>query len=521
MFCDWPPKKLAKKTNPDRICWQEKASKKFLQPMVFYKRKDMTIDFHKLPRTVVTVDAQLVTGRFEAWRHTIGHGAVNSMPLPGKVLEGTRKLKPRLMRVFLQEYFDIYPEHGVFNWTKLDAYMDSFAQTGTKLLATINFKPRVLFPEMNHDIWRPNNVEEYQNLIYQLVRRYSVEKPIVTHWEHANEGDIGWWGGCPFRFGSIEESFEFYQMLLKPIQEAFPQAKVGGPCPGDFKEVPGFIELCARHGTQLDFVTYHGYTSDLSTYQSMAEKLSAVLDKFPGNRPELMMDEWNQSFPPNFSDGLNLSEMSPTSPIPEAYDLLSVEEMAMQGRRAATAAKIMLTLQGTRLDWSFYFLLWDNCMFNDEFSAFFSAEWAQMVMYQHWNEKPHRFGLFSESGKVRPQYFVFQMFSRMGEEKLQSASPLPDLTAFSARENGRISVMLINYDPAESQDRIVKVHFSHLKTGRRRLKALRIDDGKRWSEEMLELLPVDERLVDVLPDFEYQFFSPADSVLLVTLDESH
>ena len=106
----------------------------------------MTIDYTKLPRTIVNVDTQIVTGRFEAWRHTIGHGAVNSLPLPEKVIQGTSKLKPRLMRVFLQEYFDIYPAHGVFNWTKLDAYMDSFARTGTKLLATINFKPLVLFP---------------------------------------------------------------------------------------------------------------------------------------------------------------------------------------------------------------------------------------------------------------------------------------------------------------------------------------------------------------------------------------
>jgi len=58
-----------------------------------------------------------------------------------------------------------------------------------------------------------------------------------------------------------------------------------------------------------------------------------------------------------------------------------------------------------------------------------------------------------------------------------------------------------------------------LKPGPRRLKAYRIDDAQRWSDETLELLPVDERLVDVLPDFEYQFYSPADSVLLVTLEE--
>ena len=476
----------------------------------------MTIDYTKLPRTIVNVDTQVVTGRFEAWRHTIGHGAVNSLPLPGKVIEGTSKLKPRLMRVFLQEFFDIYPKHGVFNWRKLDAYMDSFARTGTKLLATINFKPLVLFPEINQDIWRPNNVEEYQNLIYQLVWRYSVEKPIVTHWEHANEGDIGWWGGCPFRFGSVEESFEFYQMLIKPILEAFPQAKVGGPCPASSSQVTGFVELCARHGAQLDFVTYHGYTSDLESYRSVSKELSAVLDKLPGQRPELMMDEWNQDFPPLFSGG-EASDLPLYAP--EAYDFLSVEEMAMQGRRAATAAKIMLTMLETALDWSFYFLLWDNCMFNEEFSTFYTPKWAQAVMYQHWNEKPHRFGLFSESGKLRPQYFVYLMFSRMGEEKLQSSSLLQDLTIFATREGGRISTMIVNYDPAESQDRIVKVHFSKLRPGPRQLKAYRIDDGQRWSDETLELLPVDERLVDVLPDFEYQFYSPADSVLLVRLEE--
>ncbi len=340
----------------------------------------------------------------------------------------------------------------------------------------------------------------------------------MTHWEHANEGDIGWWGGCPFHFGSMEESHEYYRLLIKPILEAFPEAKVGGPCPGSVKEVPGFVELCARHGTRLDFVSYHGYTSDLEAYRLMANELKTALDGFPGRRPELMMDEWNQDFPPNFSAGLNLDELPPFAP--EAYDLLSVEEMALQGRRAATAAKILLTLLETPLDWSFYFLLWDNCMFNEEFKSFYSPEWAQKVMYQHWNEKPHRFGLFSESGKPRPQYFVYQMFSRMGEERLQTSSPLPDLTIFAARENGRISTMIVNNDPETSQDRIVKVHFSRLKPGIRRLKAYRIDDNHRWSEETLELIPVDERRVDVLPDFEYQFYSPADSVLLVVIEEA-
>ena len=79
---------------------------------------------------------------------------------------------------------------------------------------------------------------------------------------------------------------------------------------------------------------------------------------------------------------------------------------------------------------------------------------------------------------------------------------------------------LINFDLHTSQDQIVKLRFNQLSPGAKRLTAYRIDEDCRWSSEDMELLPYEQRLVDTLPVFEYQFYSPADSVLLVTLDES-
>jgi xylan 1,4-beta-xylosidase len=175
----------------------------------------------------------------------------------------------------------------------------------------------------------------------------------------------------------------------------------------------------------------------------------------------------------------------------------------------------------TPLDWSFYFLLWDNCMIHQEFSTFFSPGGAKNVMYKHWNEAPHRFGLFSESGKVRPQYFVYQMLSRMGEEKLASSSEQPGIRTLAAQTGDKLSVMVVNFSQQGSQDRIIKVCFSHLKPGMKQLKAYRIDDNLHWSDETLEMIPYEQRTVDVLPEFEYQFYSPADSVLLVTLEGYH
>ncbi len=465
----------------------------------------MAKNYTQMPRAEISVKAQAVTGPLEAWRHSLGQGGVNSQPLTSRIVAGTRKLRPRLVRVFLQEYFDIYPDHGVFNWSKLDPYLESFAQTGAKVLATINVKPSVLFPQIDHDVWRPNDVAEWQNLIYQLARRYSMERRIVTHWEHANEPDIGVWGGCPYRIRSAQELHEFYQMTMQPVLEAFPAAKVGGPCPADYQALPAFVDLCAQNSTRLDFVSYHRYQDEPEFHRFLAETLSEKIRNFPGKKPELMINEWNKGFEPPWSG--------------TAYDSVSVEEMAMLPRRAAHVAKIILTMLQTRLDWSFYFLLWDGCMHPEEFASFFSPEQARAIMYKHWNEAPHRFGLFSESEKARPQYFVYWMLSRMGTERLEIQGEDPDLQALAARGEGSVSVLVVNFNLQSSQDRIVKLRFSDLKPGLRRLKAYRIDDDLRWSDEDLEMFPCEERTVSVLPEFEYQFFSPADSVLMVTLED--
>ena len=143
------------------------------------------------------------------------------------------------------------------------------------MLATINFKPRVLFPEINQDIWRPNDVDEYQNLIYQLVRRYSVEKPIVTHWEHANEGDIGWWGGCPFHFGSLEEFVRVLPHANQTHSGSLPAGQSGRSLPGHgYRRCRDLWNCADGNGTQLDFVSYHCYNSDLEAYRRQAKELS-------------------------------------------------------------------------------------------------------------------------------------------------------------------------------------------------------------------------------------------------------
>lgn len=58
-----------------------------------------------------------------------------------------------------------------------------------------------------------------------------------------------------------------------------------------------------------------------------------------------------------------------------------------------------------------------------------------------------------------------------------------------------------------------------LTPGNKCLTAYRIDEGCHWSSEKLELMPYEQRMVDTYAEFEYQFYSPADSELWVLLEE--
>lgn len=133
------------------------------------------------PVSKVRISREAPGGALEWWRHALSHGGISPDPLPPVVVDGLRQLNPRRIRIFLQEFFDIYPDHETFDWTRLDPHMDSLAALGAEVVAAITIKPTVLFPTVDHATWRPADVGEWQRLIHALVTRYSVERKLVTH----------------------------------------------------------------------------------------------------------------------------------------------------------------------------------------------------------------------------------------------------------------------------------------------------------------------------------------------------
>jgi hypothetical protein len=192
-----------------------------------------------------------------------------------------------------------------------------------------------------------------------------------------------------------------------------------------------------------------------------------------------------------------------------------VEEQAFAPRRAATAAAAILAMTDAHVDGSFYYHLWDQVCFVEQFRPFFRDP---AIMYRHWNEMPHRFGLFGVGQEVRPQYFVYQMLGRLGGRRIGVRSAAEDLRVLAAKAGSRSAVLLVNYGLPASRDVVAMVRFKGLPAGRKYLTVWRIDGSRAWSAKELELLPQERREVDVRSDFTCQVASPADSVSLVALE---
>jgi sugar lactone lactonase YvrE len=449
-----------------------------------------------LPIIDVTVDLNADQGPLETWRHTIGHGGINSTPLPDRVVDGLAKARPRLIRVFIQEFFNIYPERDRFDWTRLDPYMDALAGTGAQVVAAITIKPRPLYPALDQTVWRPNDVVEWQRVIAALVKRYSVDKKIVTYWEIGNETDIGENGGCPYLIKDAAEYAQYYKLTIEPIRATFPEAKVGGTgvagAGSDY--LPKFIDQCRREQIRLDFVSWHLYSDDSASHANLVNKYRKLLDAFGDNRPEMMVTEWSKSF-----------------------DKVSVEEMAFDPRRAAIVASCLLAYIDAKVDWTFYYHAWDQVCRLDEFKPFFQNP---DIMYHHWNEVPHRFGLFGVNQEVRPQYFVYRMLACLGDRRIAAQSSDKDLRVLAAKDAAdRPAVMIVNGGAQAGQDRIIALKFSGLTPGRRRLLVQRIDCDQAWSPRDLELRPRESRDMDVKDRFACHVYCPADSVSFVALED--
>jgi xylan 1,4-beta-xylosidase len=408
----------------------------------------------------VTVDFSNKVGRLDMRKMALGQGGLSEQPIWNDRITEIGALKPAVVRLFIQEYFNLLPEKGHYDFTTLDRSVDTILAAGAKPLMCICFKPHLLFPQINHDIVEPNDYAEWEKLIYNLVRHYKEKGAGIQYWEIANEPDIGESGGCPYRF-KPGNYVRYYQHTVSPILRADAEARVGGPALANYRSpiLPALLRFCDTNQAPLHFVSWHIYSSSPRAIHDTIAHVKGLLKEHPTLKPETSLNEWNMDLT--------------NPPLDPRFQPCYVAESIWQMLDAG-------------LDYSCYYHIRDWHVDYETFAKFMSEDGVAM-MTRWWNRMPQFDGLFDYQNTPRPAYFAFKLLSQCSGERLELTSDQSSIKGFAAHDSKlrMYNVMLWNFSAKATP---VKLTLAGLPRNMR-MRHLTLDAQAASSDENIRLRP--------------------------------
>src|SRR5580700_6728125 len=211
----------------------------------------------------VRLSLDAARGLLHIERMALGQGGLSSEPMFDSRVAEIKALRPALIRVFIQEYFNLLPSRWRYYFDTLDRTVDTIVRTGASPLMCICFKPHLLFPKVDQTLVEPTDYQQWEDLVAALVRHYGERHPgKVKYWEVGNEVDIGEPGGCPYLF-QPDSYVRYYRHTVAAIQSADPSARVGGPALASVRSpiLPALLAAADGEKLPLHFVSWHIYSS--------------------------------------------------------------------------------------------------------------------------------------------------------------------------------------------------------------------------------------------------------------------
>lgn len=390
----------------------------------------------------LTVDTSQSVGQIDLTRYSLGQGGLSHKPMFDGMVDQVAQLHPQTVRVFIADYYRIYPEHGRYYWDALDKTIETILATGAKPIMCLVLKPRPLFPKIDQTIVHPADYAEWEELIFQLVKHCNQERKFgIQYWEVGNEVDIGEDGGSPYLFKPDDYTI-YYSHTVSAVLRADPNAKVGGPALADYRSNIGdaLLQYCGSGKAPLHFLSWHMYDSDPQKFRHSIEVMKAKLGRYPSLKGvETVLDEWNMS--------LSVPLMDPY--FQPAFILENTYGFYEEG----------LTRSG-------YYHIRDYFVDPEDFRIFLSEPGAAFVEYW-WNVMPQYDGLYDNQSRVRPAYYSFKLLSLIQGEQLRLKGANSEVKGFAARQGRWTAVVFWRYPSSEKEATVpVTVRFPFEKSGK-------------------------------------------------------
>ncbi|MCU0959926.1 MAG: hypothetical protein MUF48_07450 [Pirellulaceae bacterium] len=340
----------------------------------------------------------------------LGQGGLQSDAMLEPHVKEVRQLRPRTIRLFLSEYYRIYPDHDTYDWTRLDRELRAVRAAGARPTLALAMKPPVLYPHVDHFLVHPTNYDEWARLCEALARHCREAGFEVAAWEVCNEPDIGETGGTPHFFRTTDDYNRFYTHTVAGLLRGDPDAQVGGPAvaSADSMLVEGLIEHCATQQVPLHFLSWHLYSDSPAAHAANVAKQRARLARFPQlSGVRLFVSEWNMDLMrPNLAPGFQ-----------PCFVLDTMRRFAEAGLEMAAYYHIRdCFVDPADFDW----MSPGGCRF--------MAHW--------WNTMPQYSALFDHHGRVRPAWYAFRMLGQLDGPRYHVEGERDHLRAIAGDGNG-------------------------------------------------------------------------------------
>ena len=455
------------------------------------------INYDHIPAYAVNIDAGKRAGALDTRRLCLGIGGINSIPAEKIIgetgMQAVQALDLPMIRIFLQQYLDPLRGDDSYDWAKMDAYVGSAARLGN-VMAAFCLKPAALFGKKDQTIVYPRDKKAFADYITAIAARYD---GVITHWEAGNETDIGESGGCPLIIKDDGEYNEYYRFMAEALLKGSSRAKMGGSALANAagsSQLSSLIEYCRAGAAPLDFISWHLYSTDNNAHAALVRKYAALLEGWPGGRRPLMtVTEWACDFPGETG---------------------AVVETADEPKRAAAFFAACVGYLNEGLDYSFFYHLHDCTFYYDDFEPFFENPQG---MDKHWNQIPHRFGMFAHDGKPRPHYHLWRMMREVGGEKLEANSEYPDFITLCGADGPDLTLIIANFNLRQPRPVIADARFAGLEPGIYDIVTEQLYGRENISRDGYTMEPIDKRDISTAGAWRCPIYLPPYSVVKISM----
>jgi len=287
-----------------------------------------------------------------------------------------------------------------FDWTCLDAKVNTILATGAKPLLALSYMPAAI--AQNGPIGPPTNWNDWATVVQKTIEHFSGKsgKNISgVYYEVWNEPDLNQFGSW-----SLSNYLTLYEYASRGARNAanVNRFNLGGPATTYFR--PDWITGLVNSGARVDFFSWHTYASNPTQYLTDQNTLSSLLKTYPS--------------------------FALTPVLITEFGFTGSKSTLYGGQYAAAhTAAVIRQLLSNGVTYAFSFEPKDGP--------------GDATTGNGWGLITHE----NNGAKPKPRYYVYSFIDQMAGTRINLTGEGSWVTGFASTNSGTLRILLVNFDP--------------------------------------------------------------------------